>query len=429
MERIARLSPEKQLLLERRLKGVSPTQAERGVIAPRPNHESAPLSFAQRQMWVIDRMTPGNPAYNLPVGYRIKGPLDVTALEDSFNEIVKRHEALRTTFAASDGEPLQLIHPECRVKINITELGHLAGQERENRLHALASAEAVKSFDLSCLPLIRVSLFRLGEEEQVLIVKLHHIVADGLSIGLMMDEIDAFYRAFTEGGDPQVPHLAVQYADFALWQREAVANGLYASQVEFWRRQLHGKLPIMDLPVDKPRPAFQSFKGSNLFFNVPRSLVQDLSSLCAGEGCTFFMTILAAFQVLLHRYSGAEDILIGAPVASRTPNEIEPLIGNFLNVVALRCDLSGNPTFLEVLRRSRQTTIDAYSNVDLPFETLVENLKFERDPSRNSIFQVMLQVLPENGSKIGELEISGFHFDLKFAQFDWAFISTRKPEV
>src|SRR5256885_1289990 len=166
MERIARLSPEKQLLLERRLKGVSPTQAERGVIAPRPNHESAPLSFAQRQMWVIDRMTPGNPAYNLPVGYRIKGPLDVTALEDSFNE----------------------------------------------------------------------------------------------------------------GGDPQVPHLAVQYADFALWQREAVANGLYASQVEFWRRQLHGKLPIMDLPVDKPRPAFQSFKGSNLFFNVPRSLVQDLSS-------------------------------------------------------------------------------------------------------------------------------------------------------
>ena len=418
MDKSSTLSPVKQALLEQRLKRASHGSVGRPEIPIRPDRDSAPLSFSQHQMWVIDQMTPGNPAYNQPFGYRLRGPLDSTALEDSFNEVIKRHEGLRTTFAIKDGEPLQLIHPELKITIKVTALDHLAHEERENRLQALASEESGKSFDLSRLPLIRVSLFKLGEGEHALIINLHHIVADGLSIGPLLNELDTFYRAFTAGGEPRPPELGVQYGDFALWQRQTNANeAAYAKQIEFWRKQLGGTLPVLELPRDRPRPAFQSFNGSNVFFNIPTGLAQDLRSLGAREGCTFFMTVLAAFQVLLKRYSGAEDIVIGTPIAAR-PVELEPLIGNFLKMAALRCELSGNPTFIELLRMSRDTTLDAFSNSDLPFEAMVKHLKVERDPSRNPIFQVILQLLSTTAPRIGDLEISSFHFDLKIAQFD-----------
>ena len=238
---------------------------------------SAPLSFAQRQMWVIDQMTPGNPAYDLPVGFRIMGPLDVTALENSFNEIIKRHETLRTTFAVSDGEPLQVIHAEHRIKINITQLEHLTGEERDNRLQALASEESVRPFDLTQLPLIRVSLYQLEETERVLVINAHHIVVDGMSIGLMLDELNTVLSELSPPAAIRMPSdLAVQYADFAVWQRQAIAKGAYASQVEFWRKQLHGKLPVLELPCDKPRPALQSFRGSNVFLNSPEGLMREV---------------------------------------------------------------------------------------------------------------------------------------------------------
>jgi amino acid adenylation domain-containing protein len=419
MEKSSTLSPAKQALLEQRLKGVAPGPVIRPEIPRRPELDSAPLSFAQRQMWVIDQITPGNPAYNLPNGYRLRGRLDVRALERGVNEIIKRHEALRTAFAVEDGEPLQRIHPELKITVKVTALDHLTGEERDSKLQALASEESVGSFDLSRLPLIRVSVFKLGDAEHVLIVNLHHIVADGLSIGLLLDELDAFYRAFTGGGDPSPPGLPVQYADFALWQRQAMADaGAHAEQIGFWRTQLGGTLPVLDLPVDRPRPALQSFKGSNVFFNVPAALARDLRALGAREGCTFFMTLLAAFQVLLQRYSGADDMVIGTPVAARTAQEVKPLIGNFLNIAALRCKLSGDPTFLELLRRSRDTTLDAFSNSDLPFEAMMQHLTFERDPSRNPVFQVMLQMLSTTAKRIGDLDVSNFHFDLKIAQFD-----------
>jgi amino acid adenylation domain-containing protein len=394
-------------------------EVRRPVIPRRPYPHSAPLSFAQRQMWVIDQMTPGNPAYILSVGQRLRGPLDLTALENSFNEVIKRHEVLRTTFLVEDGEPLQRIHPELKITIKVSALDHLTGEEREAKLQALASEESLRSFALTQLPLIRASLFKLGEAEQVLIINLHHIVADGLSIGLLFDELDAFYRAFTGGGDPRPPELSVQYADFALWQRQTIANETaYANQIDFWRTQLGGKLPVLELPGDKPRPVLQSFNGSNVVFNIPTALTQDLRSLGAREGCSFFLTVLAAFQVLLQRYSGAEDVVIGTPVAVRTPVEVEPLIGNFLNMAALRCDLSGDPTFIELLLRSRDTTSKAFSNTDLPFEAMMKHLKFERDPSRNPIFQVLLTVLSNMAPRIGGLDISSFHFHLNLAQFD-----------
>jgi amino acid adenylation domain-containing protein len=418
-EHASRLSPAKQALLEQRLKRAVPGRDGAPGIPKRPDRDSAPLSFTQRQMWVIDQMTPGNPAYNMPYGYRLHGPLNVTALERSFNEIIKRHEVLRTTFAIRDGEPLQRIHPALEIGIQVTALDHLMEAEREATLRALASKESVRPFDLSRLPLIRVSLFRLGEAEHVLIVNLHHIVADGLSMGPLLDELDAFYRAFTEGGEPRPPELAVQYGDFALWQRNTLTNEAAPSkQLEFWRKQLGGRLPVLELPGDKSRPATQSFEGSNVFFDLPPALAQGVKALGEREGCTFFMTVLAAFQVLLGRYSGQEDLIIGTPVTVRSTSELEPLIGLFLNMVALRCDLSDNPTFVDLLKRTRDTTLDAFSHGDVPLEVLMNHLTFERDPSRNPIFQVALQVMSSPTPHIGHLDVSNFHFDLKFAQFD-----------
>src|SRR2546421_1887848 len=255
MEKASTLSPAKQALLEQRWKRASHGLVRRAEIPTRPDRDWAPLSFAQRQMWVIDQLTPGNPAYNLPNGYRLRGPLDVTALEHSVNEIIKRHEVLRTTFALQDGEPVQRIHPELTVTIDVTALDHLTADERERRLHALASQESVRAFDLSRLPLIRVSVFKLGAAEHVLILNLHHIIADGLSVGLLLDELDTFYRAFTKGGDPHPREVAVQYADYAAWQRRAIADqAAYTKQIEFWRRQLGGTLPVLELLGDFARP-------------------------------------------------------------------------------------------------------------------------------------------------------------------------------
>jgi amino acid adenylation domain-containing protein len=369
-------------------------------------------------MWVIDQMTPGNPAYNLWIGFRIRGQLNLRALEDSFNEVIKRHEALRTTFAAKDGEPLQQIHPDLKITIKVTPLDNLDYAQQQQNLRALAAEAPVESFDLSRLPLIRVALFKLGEAEHVMVVTIHHIVSDGVSIGLLMEELNTFYQAFIHGDRPRPRELPVQYGDFALWQQQTITNGAYASQVEFWRKQLGGNLPVLELPNDKPRPARQSFNGANVLFRIPTVLTRDLRSLGAREKCTFYVTLLAAFHTLLYRYSGAEDIVIGTPVGIRTPTEVEPLIGNLLNMVALRCDLSGDPTFLELLRKCRDTTLDAVFNSELPFEAMMTHLKFERDPSRNPIFQVLLTVLPAAASRIGDLEITDFCSDVKFSQFD-----------
>ena len=234
MDKPSTLSAVKQALLEQRWREASRRLVQQPEIPKRPHREFAPLSFIQRQMWLIDQMTPGNPAYNLPYGYRLRGRLDVTALEDSFNEIIKRHEVLRTTFAETDGEPRQFIHPELKIKFKVTALDHLPGPERETVLHAQASEESLTPFDLSRLPLIRVSVFKLGEAEHVLIINQHHIVADGLSIALLLDELNMFYRGFTGGGSPCPPALAVQHADFALWQHQSIAKGAaHARQLDF----------------------------------------------------------------------------------------------------------------------------------------------------------------------------------------------------
>jgi len=418
MEKTKPLSAEKQALLALRLRGASKKPADARHLFRRANDEPAPLSFAQFYIWASDQGAPGNPSHNLPVGFRIRGQLDVGLLEDSFNAIVRRHEALRTTFAVKDGEPIQIIHPECRIKIAVIELAHLPVDKGEIKLQKLASKESVESFDLSRLPLIRVSLYKLGDTDHVLIVNLHHIIADGLSVGLLLTELDVFYRAFKSGSPPSLPDLPVQYADFAAWQRREFLKNSYPDQAEYWRAQMNGLLRPLALPFDRARPTVRSFGGANVFFAIPTSLVEKLNSLDGESGRTFFSIVLALFQLMLHRYSGSEDMLILTPVSIRTQDELRPLIGNFLNLVPLRCDVSGNPTFIELLRRTRDTTLNALSNKDLPFDKIVDGMKIERDSGRDPLFQFLLQVLPAAGAKFADLEIENFQIDLAFSQFD-----------
>ena len=421
------LSAAKRALLERRLQGAPAKPQDAADIPRRSDPSTAPLSFIQRQMWLIEQLAPGNPAYHLPYGFRIRGALDVAALEASFHAVFARHEALRTTFAVRDGEPLQQIHSQLSIAIRLVCLKHLDDAEREARLQALASEEALAPFDLSRLPLIRVSLFALADAESVLIVNLHHLIADGLSIALLLEELDAGYRALLAGSALRMPEMTVQYGDFAQWQQQSAARNGHARQVEYWKATLGGALPVLDLPADHPRPARKSFRGANAFFGIPAALAQKLKELGARERCTPYMTLFAAFQLLLHRYSGADDIIIGTPSSQRTANGVQALIGNFLNVLALRCDLSGDPEFVDLLRRSRDRMLDAFSNADVTFETLLRHLRLERDPSRDPIFQVMLQVLPPMAPRIAELEVSPFHFDGRFAQFDLALHLYEEP--
>ena len=329
MDKTPSLSPEQLALLEQRLRGASYAQREPCIIPRRTSNKPCRLSFAQEQMWVIDQMRPGNPAYNLPVGFRIKGDLNIRALEEGLNEIVERHEVLRTTFAVKDGIAVQIVHPQCRIRIAVTELGSLSREEREKKVLDLAAEEAIRPFDLSRLPMMHASLYRLDEKEQILIINLHHIVADGISVALMINELGVLYAAITSGQAPHLPSLTIQYGDFALWQAQTVAGGVYSPQLEYWRNQLKGRLPVLDLPRDKARPAIQSFRGSNVYFRIPQTLAQELVSLGRHQGCTFFMTILAAFQVLLYRYSAAEEIVIGnmwAGLATKLTNAKQPVV-------------------------------------------------------------------------------------------------------
>ncbi len=369
-------------------------------------------------MWVVDQLIPGNPVDNLPMAYRLRGELDVAALEKTFNKIIERHEIWRTTFHVSDGDGVQEIHPECKIEIQITELDQLAAGDREAAASSLASQEGARPFDLRKLPLVRVSLFKLDPCDHVLLINLHHIVGDGLSMNVIFDEVDAIYRAFASGAEPQVPELTAQYADFAVWQRGDLSKAREFSQTEFWRRELAGHLPLLDIPTDKPRPRRRTFSGSIVHFPVPEPLVKALTSVANTEKCTFFTIVLAAYQVLLLRYSKGDEIVIGTPVVTRPLPETERMIGNFLNIIALRGDLSGNPPFVEVLRRTKETTLNALSNKDLPFETVVSNLKFRRDPSRNPVFQAMIQILPAVRPRIGGLGVDSFPFEVMFGQID-----------
>ena len=389
-------------------------------ILPVPRNGDLALSFAQQRLWFFDQLEPGLSAYNIPAAVRLKGPLNLAALEQSLNEIVKRHESLRTTFGKVDGRPTQVIAPTLTIKLPVVDLRKLPASERETEVRRLVTAEAQRPFDLSQGPLIRGTVLRLGDEEHVGLLTMHHIVSDGWSTGILVREVATLYVAFCAGGSSPLPALPIQYADFAHWQRQWLQGEVLETQIAYWKKQLAGAPALIDLPTDHPRPAVQTFRGAHQSLVLPKHLQEGFKALGRQEGVTLFMTLLAAFKVLLYRYTSQDDLIVGTPIANRNRLETEGLIGFFVNALVLRTDLSGNPSFRELLRRVREVCLGAYGHQDLPFDRLVEELHVKRDLSRNPLFQVMfvLHNAPLRAVELPGLTLSPVEGDSETAHFD-----------
>ncbi|HEU4560885.1 MAG TPA: amino acid adenylation domain-containing protein [Longimicrobium sp.] len=361
-----------------------------------------PLSFAQERLWFLDRLQPESAFYNIPLGARLQGALHAPALERALGEIVRRHEVLRTVFREVDGSPVQVIAPFGGFALPEEDLSVLHEAKREAEVRRRISDEAVRPFDLAAGPLFRAGLLRLDDEEHVLLLSMHHAVSDGWSMGVLFRELSALYAAYRDGGESPLPEPAVQYADYAVWQRGVLRGEALERHLAFWRARLAGVPTLLDLPIDRPRPAVQTFRGAQERITLPRVLVERLRAVGRSESATLHMVLLSAFQVLLSKYSGSEDVVVGTPVAGRTRHEVEALIGFFVNTLVLRTDLSGDPVFREVLRRVRDASLDAYEHQEVPFERLVEELHPERSLSHSPLVQVVF-ALDRAGRAGGDL--------------------------
>jgi len=359
------------------------------LIGPRPQQGMAPLSVVQTQVWGFDQLLPGLPLFNIPHAIRLTGSLDVAALEQSYNEIIRRHEVLRTTFVIVDGRPMQAITPTLHVSIQAIDLSALPERRKRVEARRLARAAAQEPFNVAQGPLWRVQLLRLAAQEHLLLTTMHHIISDGWSLGIFAHELAILYAAFSTGRPSPLPPLPIQYADFAHWQQRWRQSAARDAALTYWQKQLHDPLPILELPTDRPRTAALSFDTARQFLRLPGELVQALTRLCRREGSTLFMTLLAAFKILLYSYTGQVDLCVGTLLTNRPRPEIEGLLGLFINTVLLRTNLGGDPTLREVLRQVRDTTLAAYAHQDLPFEDLVQALERERALKRSSLCQVL----------------------------------------
>jgi amino acid adenylation domain-containing protein len=376
-------------LLERRLRGEAKDQsAVSRTIAPCPSDSIRQLSFAQERLWFLDQLNPDSAVYNVPTAVRLSGAVEPWTLERSVNEIVRRHEALRTTFTTVDGQPVPLSCSDLTVSLRVIDLTSLPEDEREARGQEFLHEEASAPFDLTQGPLIRTTLIRRNEQQHTFLVVMHHIVSDGWSLVLFFQELSAIYEAYTRGEESPLPKLETQYADYAAWQRDWLQGDVLQTQLNYWLEKLGGEVPALELPTDRSRPAMQTFRGAREWLVLPETLTGAVLALSQREGATLFMTMLAAFKILLYRYTGQEDVIVGSPIANRPQSETESLIGFFLNNLALRSDLSGEPSFREALARVRKTALEAYANQDVPFEKLIDALRPTRDLSRTPIFQV-----------------------------------------
>ena len=348
-----------------------------------------PLSFAQQRLWFLDRLHTGSPLYNIPAAVRLPMPVQTAALERSLQEIVRRHESLRTTFREIGGEARQVIAPTGRIDLAVSDIRSLPATVREAEVQRLAANEAQRGFDLSTGPLLHATLVRCGDADHVLLLTMHHIVSDAWSLGVLFKEIAALYDAYSSGRESPLAPLPIQYGDFAVWQRQWLCGAQLETLLGYWKTALDDAPIVLDLPLDRARPPVQSFRGALQMFAVPPAVVKTLKALSQREEVTLFMTLLAAFFALLHRYTSQRDLLVGTPIANRNREELEGLIGFFVNSLVLRSRVSGNPTFRELLAQVRETTLEAYAHQDLPFEKLVEELHRERTLSHNPLFQVM----------------------------------------
>jgi amino acid adenylation domain-containing protein len=357
-------------------------------ILRRSTRNPAPLSFAQERLWFLEQLESGSAAYNICRATRLSGKLNFFALESSLNEIVRRHEVLRSVIRVADGQPIQVAEPPYELKLSVVDLRAVSDIELGAHIRNRIQQEAETPFDFAAGKFLRAELLRFGNEEHILILATHHIVSDAWSMGILTRELWALYEAYANDRPPPLQDLSVQYADFAVWQRNWLQGEVLESQLSYWKKQLN-EIPILNLPTDRPRPARQNFRGARHSIALEQSLTEAINDLSHREGVTPFMTLLSGFQVLLYRYSGQEDVVVGSPIANRRRTELDSLIGFFVNTLVLRADLSGNPTFKEALARVREVCFGAYAHQDLPFEKLVEELKPERDTSRNPLFQVM----------------------------------------
>lgn len=423
-ERIAKLPANRQELLNRLLKK-GQVDLSQNLIMPRvrdSNH--APLSFAQQRLWLVLQLDPENVAYNVPEALVFKGSINVAALENGFSEIVRRHEILRTTFQIVSGEPRQVIHEPQPVTLEVIDLRHLPRPERDAKAKQLIDESASHLFDLARGPLMLVKLLKMEDEEHILLSTIHHIIYDGWSRGVMLGELTELYHAFSNDESSPLPELQLQYADFAMWQRDWLAGGTLEKQLSYWRDKLSGALPVLELPTDRLRPAIQSHQGGSELLELPETLGQELQSFSNDKGVTLFMTLLAAFKVLLHRYSGQTDICVGMPIANRNRSETEGIIGFFVNNLVFRSDLKGNPIFESFLAQVREETLNAFAHQDVPFEKLVEELQPERSLSYMPLFQVTFLVqnaVEGEGELIDEeLNITGLTVEVSTTKYDLA---------
>ncbi|GFZ92165.1 amino acid adenylation domain-containing protein [Okeania sp. KiyG1] len=393
---MANLSPKQreQVLEKLRQQQLLPTDKESQAIPMISREQTIPLSYAQQRLWFIEKMALSSNAYNMPLTLHLVGKLDYIALEKSLNQIIARHETLRTTFSEIDGTPVQIIKPSFELQLPLKDLSELTPSEATTKLQQLLQEENEQTFNLEVDPPIRARLYQLETTEHILQITLHHIVSDGWSLTVLPKELSGIYTATVEDRPSPLPSLPIQYADFAVWQRNYLQGETFEKQLSYWKQKLQN-LSQLQLPTDHPRPAVQTFNGAGIPIYIPAALTSKVRQLTQKQGTTLFMTLLAAFKVLLSSYSGQESVAVGTPIANRNRSEIEGLIGFFVNSLVMHTDLGGFPSFTEVLNRVKQTALEAYSHQDIPFEKLVEELQPERSLSQNPLFQVMFAVQQE----------------------------------
>ena len=411
------LSATERAALVMRLKKKPAETTSEESIPRRKDSGPVALSFAQQRLWFLEQL--GDSNYLVPATSRLLGPLDVDALERSFNEIITRHDALRSTFTTIDGQPMQIIAPRLPLTLSVLDLRHLPENERATETRRLRE-EALRPFDLERGPLFRASLLRVADEEHLLLLTMHHIVSDGWSLGVLIRELATLYENFVNGTTTSLPELPIQYADFAVWQRQWLSGEVLEGQLQYWREQLGDNPPVLELPADRTRPLVPTYKGSFITCEIGKELLDALKDLSRREGVSLYMTLLAAFKTLLARYAGQDQVIVGTPIANRNRIDIENLIGFFVNTLVLRTDVSENPRFHKFLKQIREVTLGAFAHQDVPFEKLVEELKSERDMSRTPLFQVMfsLQNSPMPELKLGEVTMTLLQDDSTTAPFD-----------
>jgi amino acid adenylation domain-containing protein/non-ribosomal peptide synthase protein (TIGR01720 family) len=396
------------------------------IIQALPRSENLALSFAQQRLWFIGQFESGSSLYNLPTALRVKGELNVPILCQTLNEIVQRHESLRTSFVSVENQPVQVITPSLNITLPIVDLQGLSAAKKEAEVLRLIANEVQQPFNLAQAPLLRSTLLRLSGVEHIVMFTMHHIISDGWSMEILTKELAVVYEAFCNGQISPLPELPIQYADFAAWQRQWLTGAVLESQLDYWQKQLAGAPELLELPLDYPRPAVQSFQGATHCFELSPELSVALKILSQQEGTTLFMTLLAAFKTLLHRYTGTSDLVIGSPIANRNRREIEQLIGFFVNTLVLRTDLSGDPSFSELLRRVKEVALGAYAHQDVPFEQVVEKLQPQRSLSHSPLFQVMfvLQNAQNSDLQLSGLTLESLEVEQKTAMFDLTLTTT-----